>query len=361
MKRLLKKPILFILDKVAQRIASRIVQQTAAETARTMRTTATAVVQETAAAAARAATPPLDVIVDTITERVARLMGTHTGTAPAIGDPHVLFGGVSDDVWLWLNTAGYKYIPGMILPTLPDKDLQLSTGPDTDEACLRRGFKEYMLFKRIFEDKKGSLAPCDAILDFGCGWGRLIRFFMKDVDPSKLWGIDPRQPCIDAASRTNRWCHFELSQLAPPTSFPPDMFDLIFSYSVFSHLREETHSEWLVELKRILKPDGILIATTFPRDHINHYERLRKEGVPPHDPFLDEYYEIYLKLFQDPAKWLAKYDSGTYCYEDFGRGDGDALIPRGYVLTQWTKHFSFLDYIDDPTVCDQNVIVVSKS
>src|SRR5947209_18034983 len=117
MKRLLKKPILFILDKVAQRIASRIVQQTAAETARTMRTTATAVVQETAAAAARAATPPLDVIVDTLTERVARLLGTHTGTAPAIGDPHVLFGGVSDDVWLWLNTAGYPYIPGMNLPT----------------------------------------------------------------------------------------------------------------------------------------------------------------------------------------------------------------------------------------------------
>ena len=50
------------------------------------------------------------------------------------------------------------------------------------------------------------------VLDFGCGWGRVIRFFLKDVAPWNLVGvdIDPNAPS-SAARATNRWCRFELS------------------------------------------------------------------------------------------------------------------------------------------------------
>jgi SAM-dependent methyltransferase len=358
MKKLVEKPVRILIEKIAKRTAAEVAPESVAT-----RETAVAVGRETAAALTQVVLNSAERIVDTLTERFAYLMRINKMLGSAsVPEPHVLFGGVSEDFWLWLNTAGCRIIPGLttVLPALPDKNLQLSTGPDTGNACVERGFKEYTLFKRIFETNNGALARCEAILDFGCGWGRLIRYFLKDVEPSRLCGIDPWGPGIEAARQTNKWCHFELSHATPPTSLPPDKFDLVYSYSVFSHLSEQVHLDWLLELKRILKPGGILIATTFPRDQILSYERLRKEGIPAHDQFLNDYFKIYVRLFQNPEKWLADYDAGQFCYEDFGRGDGDAVIPKAYVLAHWTKHFSFVDFIDDRNLCAQNVIVVKK-
>jgi SAM-dependent methyltransferase len=335
MKRLAKKILGIIADQFVRRTAEIV----ATETARAMAAT-----------------------VDKITERMAILLRLSRIQDVAEVDPHVVFRGVNDALWGWLNLEGQRIVPEIarLLPALPDTNLQLSTGPDTGDACLRRGFKEYLLFKRLCESHAKSLTDCGAILDFGCGWGRLLRFFMKDVSPKQLWGVDAWAPCIDAAKRTNPWCYFDVVMPTPPTPFAPASFDLVYAYSVFSHLREDVHAEWLSELSRIMKPDGLLIATTFPRDHILAFERLRHSGIPEHDPVLDPYFKIYPTLFQHPEKWLAEYDRGGYCYEDFGRGDGDAVIPKGYVLNHWTKYFAFVDYIDDPRACDQNVIVMKK-
>ena len=35
------------------------------------------------------------------------------------------------------------------------------------------------------------------LLDFGCGWGRVIRYFLKDVDPGHLMGTDHNAENID--------------------------------------------------------------------------------------------------------------------------------------------------------------------
>jgi hypothetical protein len=79
-------------------------------------------------------------------------------------------------------------------------------------------------------------------------WGQIIRFFLRDVDPSRLWGADPVADMIEFCRSTNRWCTFELTKTRPPTTFPPDTFDMIYAFSVFSRLSERMHEDWLIEL-----------------------------------------------------------------------------------------------------------------
>lgn len=258
--------------------------------------------------------------------------------------PDELFAGVSDDFWFWLFTEGYRESSLLrnILPGMPDETIQLTYTGDKGDSVLREAWMAYKLFKEAYERHGGPIAECRNILDFGCGWGRIIRFFLKDVAPSKLLGVDPVDEMINLCGQQNKWCNFEAISTRPPTRFPNDTFDLIYSFSVFSHLSEEMHQNWLAELSRILAPGGILIATTRSREFIE---------ADAH--------------FADKRQSLSEYDTGRYCFSQIVfEGEwsywGEASIPRNYVLSNWTRWLTFLDYIDDRNRCSQNAIVMSK-
>jgi SAM-dependent methyltransferase len=100
-----------------------------------------------------------------------------------------------------------------------------------------------------------------SVLDFGCGAGRTLRHFIPEARTATFWGCD-----IDAESID--WLEANLSPplrvfrngAEPPLSQPDERFDLIWAVSVFTHL-VESWSSWLLELRRVLKPGGLLVAT----------------------------------------------------------------------------------------------------
>jgi len=100
------------------------------------------------------------------------------------------------------------------------------------------------------------------ILDFGCGAGRTLRQFTESAESAACFvGCDIHYDSV-------RWVAHHLSPPfgvfrngeLPPLPFPDQIFDVIYAQSVFSHL-SETWAPWLLELRRILRPDGLLIAT----------------------------------------------------------------------------------------------------
>jgi SAM-dependent methyltransferase len=233
---------------------------------------------------------------------------------------------------------------------------------NTDDSTLIEGFNAYRLFKRSYEAHVGPLESA-RVLDFGCGWGRIIRFFLRDIPPERLTGADYRVEVIEACRATNRWCNFVLVEPHPPTPFPAKSFDLIYLYSVFSHLSEQMHLELLEEFRRLLVPGGLLIATTWGRDFIRYCEGLR------HDPELHAK-PAYLagsgNAFRDAAASLAAYDAGSFCYHGYGGESmwsfwGEACISKAYVERRWREFFEICDYIEDRSVCPQNVIVARKT
>jgi SAM-dependent methyltransferase len=198
-----------------------------------------------------------------------------------VKNPNEIFYGISDDFWIWLNTEGVRRNEAVanILPGLPDATTQKNFTSNSGDTTLIDAFDFYKFCKQQYSIHCGDISQVTNILDFGCGWDRIVRFFIKDLPPSKIWGCDPIDEMIILLCRAqNKWCNFETISSVPPTGFQDNTFDLIYSYSVFSHLSEDFHLNLLSEIKRILKPGGIYITRTRNRQFILDCAKWRPES-----------------------------------------------------------------------------------
>ena len=274
--------------------------------------------------------------------------------------PDEIFYGISDDFWFWLNTEGVRKNSMLrnILPEVPSEYVQeMFTGAHGDKS-LWEGFCYYKIFKEQYQKYKGDISLVYNILDFGCGWGRIIRFFMKDIKVSKIWGCDPVEEMIKICKEQNKSCNFETINTYPPTSFQDNSFYLIYSYSVFSHLSEDLHLRLVSEIKRILRPGGIYMTTTRNREFIEACSRMReRKDLATLNPGP----RSSSTAFPDTERSLSVFDQGLYCHHSFNDKNwpywGETAIPKKYVLDHWTGTFTFLDFLDESW---QNVIIVQK-
>ena len=99
-----------------------------------------------------------------------------------------------------------------------------------------------------------------AILDFGCGCGRVIRHW-RGLDRVRVCGTD-YNPYLIAWCRANLpFAEFEVNDGAPGLRHEDEAFELIYSVSVFTHLSEALQRPWMEELRRIVAPGGLVILT----------------------------------------------------------------------------------------------------
>jgi len=54
---------------------------------------------------------------------------------------------------------------------------------------------------------------------------------------------------------------FQRNSPSPPLVCAGGRFDLVYCISVFTHLNEKMQDQWILELRRILKPGGVLLLT----------------------------------------------------------------------------------------------------
>jgi SAM-dependent methyltransferase len=105
-----------------------------------------------------------------------------------------------------------------------------------------------------------ELEELGAILDFGCGCGRVARYWTSLEGP-EVHGCDLSPDAV-------QWCAENLgidarvNGLEPPAPYPSQTFDLIYALSVLTHLTEPLQRRWVGELRRIAKPGGLLLVTT---------------------------------------------------------------------------------------------------
>ena len=138
-------------------------------------------------------------------------------------------------------------------------------GPhDADDVRLNR------YFNRSGLDRKRAivgLLPDDysfdgrRVLDFGCGSGRVLRHFLREAREGEFWGCDLHEPSVDWVTRNlSPPINVHLLDADPRLPHPDAHFDLIYGISVFTHIAHGW-SDWLLEMHRLLKPDGHFIAT----------------------------------------------------------------------------------------------------
>jgi SAM-dependent methyltransferase len=100
-----------------------------------------------------------------------------------------------------------------------------------------------------------------AILDFGCGCGRVLRNWV-DLDGTWVAGSDLSGDAIEWCLDNLRFAGFATNELVPPLDFEDDEFGLAYALSVFTHLPEAIQFDWMDELARVVRPGGFLLLTT---------------------------------------------------------------------------------------------------
>src|SRR2546428_246393 len=274
-----------------------------------------------------------------------------------------VFGHVDDDVWFAINTTAYRRygLLRRVLPSLPDPETQIAFIGSADDRALWEAFRTYQLVRALSARADQPITRASHILDFGCGWGRTIRFFLRDTPAAQLYGVDVMQAAVDLCRRTNPWCQFSLVSPQPPAVLPGERFDVIYLYSVFSHLSEQTHDRWLTEFHRLLRPGGLLFATTWQREYIERCERARQGNTAGT-------HSGSLGAFVGTDAWLARYDRGEFCHSPVGGGRalsedfyGESCIPESYVRRRWSDRFQLLDYLEaGRDALWQNLVVAKR-
>jgi SAM-dependent methyltransferase len=205
---------------------------------------------------------------------------------------HLWARAVSDDEWceFLAGTSTRGYNP----PPMPSEELQRAwtgnAGVDT--------FREAMAFGRLLKSTLAaagySLSANSRLLDIGVGWGRVYRILLRETP--HITGIDPVPHCIDLCRSAFPGGTFEISPLAPPYRFSDDEFDVVYLYSVFSHLNESLFFAVLREATRVVRKGGFVVFTTLG---------------PSEDT---------LRRFGFPESWKADANAGRFLYVPTGGG-----------------------------------------
>jgi SAM-dependent methyltransferase len=95
------------------------------------------------------------------------------------------------------------------------------------------------------------------VLDFACGYGRLLRLLTLSIPPSRVAAseIQPDAVAYVAEAFTVEGI---LSHLDPQQFQPGRQFDFIWVASLFSHLPDRLFRGWMSRLTSLLSPRGVL-------------------------------------------------------------------------------------------------------
>lgn len=145
------------------------------------------------------------------------------------------------------------------------------------EYLLKKIKEDYNLIAEDFSNTRGHfperlkeldkyVKSGDKILDLGCGNGRLIELF--DDKKVEYIGADISEKLIDIAKNKYPQGKFILTP-ALNLPFSDNYFDKIYCLAVFFHIpSEEFRTHFLKEVKKVLKPDGLLILTVWNLWHL---------------------------------------------------------------------------------------------
>jgi SAM-dependent methyltransferase len=150
------------------------------------------------------------------------------------------------------------------LPGVPGRvhynDFMLDSDAPKDVAHYRRCAEEWIgtleaALRRCGLDWK----DLKAVLEIGCGYGRIVRFLVQRVSPDHVYVCD----VIDEAA-TFTAQEFAVHKVSPVggSDFPgSESLDLVYLLSVFTHLRAFEIVRMLNAIDRAMRPGGTLVFT----------------------------------------------------------------------------------------------------
>jgi SAM-dependent methyltransferase len=275
------------------------------------------------------------------------------------------------------SVVGANSLP---MPGFPPDDVQRSFVGQSGTATIEEAWRFYSLMAERWKKYGLRLGAQSNVLDFGCGWGRYARMFLHDVPGSHIWLADSWDGPLDICRETGVPGQRIRVQPMPPSPLPSNRFDLVFAYSVFSHLSPVAHLAWRTELARCTKRGGIVFVTTQARWFLDECLRYREHPEQRSMPW----HEKLAGSFVDHDAAVTAYNRGEFLFAPNeppvgatpqvtpGSEDppepkpdyyGEALVPAAYFEDKWcgAVGFELLEFVADRSVCEQAVAILRRT
>jgi len=185
--------------------------------------------------------------------------------------------------------------------------------------------KDWKEFNFLFDK---YLLQNDKVLDLGCGNARFYQAFKnKNVD---YLGIDVSSKLIEIAKNNHPEGRFEVSSI---NSILSNSFDKVYSIAVLHHIpSRELRSNFLKEMRRVLKDDGYLVLTVW-----NLKNKIKKRN------FLDWFRLDKGDVF---LPWYGSHDTYFHCFNleeliQLASEVGFDIIDKGEILVGEKPYSNF--------------------
>jgi SAM-dependent methyltransferase len=168
---------------------------------------------------------------------------------------------------LSLPNPSYPHV-SKLLPRMAAPEVQRSWTGSEGIVLLRQTMSFVRLCAYNVQHITGRGLEGRKILDYGCGWGRIIRLMYYFTNPEMICGCDPWDRSIAICDADGVLGNLAISDYLPRSlPFEGQRFDLIYAFSVFTHLSERAAQMALHALHRVLSDDGVLAITIRPKEY----------------------------------------------------------------------------------------------
>jgi SAM-dependent methyltransferase len=244
----------------------------------------------------------------------------------------------------------------------PEEHIQRWFVGSSHEHALEEAFHFYRFARAHLARRPPQRRASNRYLDFGCGWGRIGRFFLRDFERGDITGVDIDPDIIAFCRGAELPGDFLTVANGEPLPFADRSFELITAYSVFTHLPPDLFRFWMGELLRVTARGGVIVFTAEPPRFLDFVA-----AVDPAAPESGWHAALRAELGDIVARRRELAETGVTYLATGGGGEhrqpdvyGDTVVTADFIDRAARPLGRLRAYVDEPQRFWQAVALVQR-